>query len=308
MTGPPTTPDWLMRNDVGLCPCGCIGRRRRGRFVEKTIGGAANVARQAMFSDDVASRSGVLQAIDPRVKLGTLFGLLIAAALVRHIPVLIGMYLATLVLAITSGIRLGVFVKRVWLFIPLFTGVVVAPAALNFVTHGQIVVPLGTWFGHPAGLTRQGLDAGGLIVARVAVSISLVVLLTLSTRWNQLLGALQALFVPPMFIMVLAMSYRYVFHLLNGVTDMYTARTARTVTRDRDVATGRAFVAATGGALFGKAHALAEEVHQAMVSRGYTGDSRVMHQARVRAVDALWSAACAAAAIATLGVDHVLGR
>jgi cobalt/nickel transport system permease protein len=308
MTGPSTTPDWLMRNDVGLCPCGCIGRRRKGRFVEKTIGGAANVLRQAMFSDDVASRSGVLQTIDPRVKVGTLVGLLFAAALVRHIPVLIGMYLATLVLAITSGITLRVFVKRVWLFIPLFTGVVAAPAALNFVTHGQIVVPLGTWFGHPAGLTRQGLDAGGLIVARVAVSISLVVLLTLSTRWSQLLGALRALFVPPMFIMVLAMSYRYVFHLLNGVTDMYTARTARTVTRDRDVATGRAFVAATGGALFGKAHALAEEVHQAMVARGYTGDSRVMHHARLRAVDALWSVACATAAIATLGMDHVLGR
>jgi len=308
MTAPPTTPDWLVRGDVGLCPCGCIGRRRKGRFVDKTIRGAANVLRQAMFSDDVASRSGALQAIDPRVKVGTLVGLLVVAALVRHIPVLVGMYLATLVLAITSGIPLGVFVKRVWLFIPLFAGVVVAPAALNLVTYGQIVVPLGTWFGHPVGLTRQGLDAGGLVVARVAVSISLVVLLTLSTRWSQLLVALRALFVPRMFIMVLAMSYRYVFHLLNCVTDMYTARTARTVRRDGDVATGRAFVAATGGALFGKAHALSEEVHQAMVSRGYTGDSRVIQHARVRAVDVSWALACVAGAIATLGVDHVLGR
>jgi energy-coupling factor transporter transmembrane protein EcfT len=179
---------------------------------------------------------------------------------------------------------------------------------LNFVTHGQIVVPFGTWFGHRAGLTRQGLDAGGLIVARVAVSISLVVLLTLSTRWHQLLGALRALFVPRLFIMVLAMSYRYVFVLLNCVTDMYTARTARTVNHDGDAATGRAFVAATGGALFGKAHALSEEVHQAMVSRGYTGDSRVLRQVKTRGVDVLWSVTCATAAIATLGADHVLGR
>ena len=52
---------------------------------------------------------------------------------------------------------------------------------------------------------------------------------------------------------------------------MYTARKARTVGARRATSTrGRAFVAATGGALFGKAHALSEEVHMAMVSRGYT--------------------------------------
>ena len=211
-------------------------------------------------------------AIDPRVKLVTLFGLLVAAALVRHIPVLVALYAATLVLAVTSGLPLGFFVKRVWLFIPIFTGIVVLPATLNFVTHGQIVVPLGTWFGHPVGLTRQGLDAAGLIVTRVAVSISLVVLLTLTTPWNRLLGvaagAVRAAHVRPR---ARAWPTATCSTCSNGVTDMYTARKARTVTRDADVASGRAFVAATGGALFGKAHALSEEVHLAMVSRGYTG-------------------------------------
>jgi cobalt/nickel transport system permease protein len=308
MTATPVTPDWLTQSEMGLCPCGCIGKRRKGSFVEKTIGGAAGVMRQAMFSDDVASRPGVLQAIDPRVKLVTLFGLLVSAALVRHIPVLVVMYLATLVLAVTSGLPIGFFVKRVWLFVPLFTGIIVAPATLNFVTHGEIVVHLGTWFGHPAGLTRQGLGAAGLIVIRVAVSISLVVLLTLTTRWNRLLASLRALFVPRMFVLVLGMTYRYVFHLLNGVTDMYTARKARTVTRDTDVAKGRAFVAASGGALFGKAHALSEEVHQAMVSRGYMGTNRTMEHERVRAIDGLWVVACVAGFIATLGADRVLVR
>ena len=108
---------------------------------------------------------------------------------------------------------------------------------------------------------------------------------------------LRALFVPSVFVLVLAMTYRYLFHLLNGVTDMYTARQARTVTRDTDVTKGRGFVAATGGALFGKAHALSEEVHQAMVSRGYTGSHRTLQHARVRAVDALWILACAGCAI-----------
>jgi hypothetical protein len=107
--------------------------------------------------------------IEPRVKLLTMLALLLAAAFVRHAPVLVALYGVTLVLAAGSQLRLSFFVRRVWLFVPLFTGLVVAPATLNLVTHGQIVVPLGTWFGHPVGLTRQGLDAAALIVSRVAV-------------------------------------------------------------------------------------------------------------------------------------------
>ena len=302
-----TAPAWLLDNDLALCPCACVGRRKKGSFVEKTMAGAAGLMRQAMFSEDVAGQRGLLQHIEPRVKVVTLLGLLITAALVRHIPVLVAMYAATLALAAVSGLSLGFFVKRVWLFIPIFTGIVVLPATFNVITHGHVVVPFGTWFGHRIGMTSQGLTAAGLIVTRVAVSISLVVLLTLTTRWNRLLAALRALFVPRMFVMVLAMAYRYVFHLLNAVTDMYTARKARTVGAG-DVSSGRAFVAASAGALFGKSHALAEEVHMAMVSRGYTGHVRTLAPTRMLARDLAWAAACAVAAIVVLGGDRVLGR
>lgn len=302
------TPDWLLESEVGLCPCGCIGRRTKGNFVERTITGGANVVRQAMFAEDVSDQGGLLQRIEPRVKLASLLLLLIAAALVRHVPVLIAMYLGTLVLAALSKLPLGFFVKRVWLFIPIFTGIVVLPATLNIVTKGYIVLPLGHWwFGHEIGFTRQGLTAAGLIVSRVAVSISLVVLLTLTTPWNRLLAALRALLVPRMFILVLGMCYRYIFHLLNTVTDMYTARKARTVDVG-DTRTGRAFVSATAGALFGKANALSEEVHMAMISRGYTGNIRTISRRRVGVLDVAWGLLSVGLAVAVIGGDRVLGR
>jgi cobalt/nickel transport system permease protein len=301
------TPAWLLQSEVGLCPCGCIGVRRRRSFVERTIGGGSDLLRQALFSDDTAAQRGLLQRLEPRVKLVALFGVLVVSAFVRHIPVLVGMYTATLALAAASKLSLSFFVKRVWLFVPVFTGIVVLPATLNVVTHGNVVVPLGTWFGHPIGLTQQGLTAAGLIVARVATSISLVVLLTLTTPWPRLLAALRALRVPRMFILVLGMAYRYLFHLLDAVSDMYTARKARTVGRDRDVASGRAFVAASAGALFGKAHALSDEVHLAMVARGYTGDARTVNAVRVGMIDAAFALACVATAVLVVGVDRVLG-
>ena len=304
-----TTPDWLVKGEVGLCPCGCIGRRKKGSFVEKTLTGGANVMRQAMFGEDVAQRRGLLQRIDPRVKLVTLLGLLIVAALVRNIPVLIAMYAGTLILATVSALPLGFFIKRVWLFIPIFTGIVVLPAAFSFITPGNIVVPLWNWNGHPVGLTQQGLASACLIVVRVATSISLVVLMTLTTPWNRLLAAMRALFVPRIFILIIGMAYRYIFLLLNAVTDMFTARKARSPgSPSQDHKQGQRFVAAAAGALFGKAHALSEEVHMAMVSRGYRGDPKVLDTARIAAIDVFFAAGCLLAGVLVLGGDRLLGR
>jgi len=299
-----TTPAWLLQGEVGLCPCGCIGKRRKGSYVTKTINGAARVMRQAMFADDSSAQNGLLQRLDPRVKLITLIGLLVAVSFVHRLPVLVAAYAGTLVLAALSRLSLSFFIKRVWLFIPIFTGVVVLPATLDIVTHGHVVVPLGTWFGHHLGMTSQGLTGAGLIVIRVATSISLVVLLTLTTPWTKLLAALRALFVPRMFILVLGMAYRYLFHLLNTVIDMYVARQARTVGAETDVRSGRAFVSASAGALFGKTQQLSDEVHMAMVSRGYDGNARTLSTFALQPLDLAWVATAALLAALVIGFGH----
>ncbi|MCW3037206.1 MAG: cobalt transporter, permease protein CbiQ [Actinobacteria bacterium] len=322
--GPPVSsragavPAWLLAPQVDLAPGAHAGGRRgggrRAGFVDKTLNGAAAVMRQAIFAEDTSQGGGLLQRIDARIKVVSVVALLVAAGLVRHIPVLLVLYAGALALAAASRIPLGFFVRRVWLFIPIFTGIVVLPATLSIVTPGHIQVHLGHWwFGHEVGITSQGLLAAGLIVTRVAVSISLVVLLTLTTPWSKLLAALRALFVPRIFVVVLGMCYRYIFHLLNAVTDMYTARKARGGGRRggrqrRDVAAGRSLVAASAGALFGKASALSEEVHMAMTSRGYTGNIANLGQRRLHAIDLAWGLTCVAVAVAALGGDRVLGR
>ena len=90
-----------------------------------------------MFSEDVAAQGGLLQRVDPRVKLVGLLLLLVATGLVHHVAVLVAVYAATLLLAAASGLPLGFFVKRVWLFVPIFTGIVVLPATLSIVTPGR---------------------------------------------------------------------------------------------------------------------------------------------------------------------------
>ena len=159
-------PDWLLQPaSVGLCPCGCIGKRKKGSFVEKTLTGGADLLRQVMFTEDVAAQRGLLQRIDPRVKLvgaGRPAGRRRRSCTTSRCCV--AMYAGTLVLAAASGLPLGFFVKRVWLFIPIFTGIVVLPATLSIVTPGDIVLPLWNWYGTPQGLTAQGLTSAALVV------------------------------------------------------------------------------------------------------------------------------------------------
>jgi cobalt ECF transporter T component CbiQ len=302
-----STPSWLLEGESAAFPYSCSGKRRRGGAVEKTLDGLAKVARQALMSEEVAARNGLLQRLDARAKLLGVLGLLIAVGLVRHIPVLLGFYALTLVLAAASRIGLPWFVRRVWLFIPLFSGLIVAPAMFSFVTPGEIVLPLGHWFGHEVGLTRQGLTSAGLIVCRVATSISLVVLLTLTTSWPRLLSALRALLLPRLLVLVLGMAYRYLFVLLDAVSEMVTARKARTVAGRKDGRRARAVAGFSGGALFGKAHSLSEEIHQAMLARGYRGEARTLERLGFRVADAAWLAACVLLAVLTVGGDRALG-
>jgi cobalt ECF transporter T component CbiQ len=303
MPAPVATPQWLLQPEVGLCPCGCIGRRRRESFAAKTIAGVGGVLQTALFSEDVARVPGLLQRLDARVKVLALVTLLVAVGLVHDLALLVVAYLATVVLARASALGVGFFVRRVWLFIPIFTGVIVLPATLDVITPGEVVVPLP--FG--LGLTRQGLTAAAIITIRVATSISLVLLVTLTTPWARLLAAVRALGVPRLFVLVLGMAYRYLFVLLAAVQDMYVARRARAIAPERDHRRSRAFVGATAGALFGKAHALADEVHQAMTSRGYRGDARTLDRFRVTAADVAALCTVAVAAMLLIGGDRVLG-
>lgn len=305
---PGRTPDWLLTAERSTSPGGRVGRRRRRSFVESTLTGGADLLRQVMFNQDVAAGPGLLQRVDARVKLVSLIVLLVAVGLVHHVGVLVVAYLCTFALAVASRFPLASFLRRVWLFVPVFTGVVVLPATLSIVMPGDVVLALWSWDGTPQGFTAQGLTSAALLVTRVATSISLVVLVTVTTPWNRLLAALRYLGVPRMFVMIIGMAYRFVFVLLGAVTDMYQSRTARTVGVQAHDRGARAFLSASTGHLFGTAHHLSEEVHQAMVARGYRGETHVLTAFRLASLDAVAACVVSVTAIAIYGADVLLGR
>ncbi|MCL2423254.1 MAG: energy-coupling factor transporter transmembrane protein EcfT [Micrococcales bacterium] len=271
----PAVPDWLVAPEPAVPAYEPNGRRRRRGFLEATADQSAQVLRHVVVADETAARPGLLQRLDPRTAVVAMVAALVVVALVHHVAVLLVAWMLVVALAVASQVPLG-RTGQAWVLVPVFAALVAAPATLSVVRAGDVVVTLWTWHGADHGLTAQGLAGGALLVTRAGCSVSIVLLVTATTSWARLFAALGALGVPRVFCMVISMAHRYLVLLTGVVADMVTSRQVRTVTGVRHDRAGRAVLGASVGALVGKSHIMADEVHQAMVARGYQGHMRTL--------------------------------
>jgi cobalt/nickel transport system permease protein len=266
--------------------------------VEKTIGNAAHFLKDAIVSEAVARRSGLMQALDPRIKIITTLAIIVSVSIMRSPLTIWGVYGFTLLLAVASSVSLLFFIKRVWLFIPLFSAIIVVPALFNVVTPGE---PVWTVFhlsrGYDIGpyhipetiaVTRQGVLTAVTFIGRVSASVSLAVLLTLTTLWSELLQALRVLKVPRIFILILGMTYRYIILLVHTLYDIHVARKSRTI-QYGSTASEQRWVASRMGYLLKKTYLISQDVYNAMLSRGFCGDVRTLNASSIRGYDYAWS-------------------
>ena len=251
--------------------------------IERTLADITHTLEQSLFAEEIARRRGLLQSLDPRVKVVSIILLLIAVSLSRSLMVIVGLYLVTLVLAWLSSVPMGFFVKRVWLFMPFFTGIIAIPAF--FLTPGPALVQL------PWGwvITRTGAMTALFLLLRVSTSVSLTVLLVLTTPWNSVLKALGVLRVPDVFVLILGMTFRYIYLLLHTTNDMLLSRKSRIVGQ-LNGADERRLIAASAGTLLSKSLHLSGEVYLAMQSRGFRDYPRTMDTFKMRTRDWLWGA------------------
>jgi cobalt ECF transporter T component CbiQ len=221
-----------------------------------------------MFAEQTARQRGLLQSLDPRVRLLGLFMLVLAVTLSRKLSVVAGLFALALVIAVLSKVRIATLATRVWLVVLAFTGVIALPAI--FVTPGHPVAALG-----PVTVTEQGLCTAALLILRVETAVTFTTLLVLCTPWTHVLKALRALRLPKEAITMLAMTHRYVFLLVETASQMFESRRSRTVGTLKP-AEQRHMAARTAGVLLSKSINLSNEVYLAMQSRGFRGDVHVL--------------------------------
>ena len=254
-------------------------RPARRHFAERLVHGFVQAIAHALDAETVASGPGLLQGLDPRVKLIGLLALIISGVLTRSLPVLAALFLLALALAFSSRITAARLCKQVWISVLLFTGVIALPSIV--VVPGLPVwqVPWVDWT-----VTQQGLRSAAWLIGRAETSATFAVLLILSTPWTHVLKAMRNLGVPVVVVAILGMTYRYIVVLLQNATQLFEARRSRIVAPMKGPQQRR-MVTAVVGVLLGKAFQLSAEVHLAMISRGYRGEIYLLHDFRTRPGD-----------------------
>ena len=264
-----------MNREVALASTG----RNEGHigWLEHTVSGITGSIERAVFTEEHARKQGLLQGIDPRAKLGMFLAMVLAVSLSNSFWVLIALYAVTLAAAGASKVPFDFFVKRVWLGIPFFAGIVIIPSI--FFTPGARLfdIALGQFHIAPS---IAGLVGALIFVTRVGASVSLAVLLVLTTPWADVLKSLQALHVPQVFILLLSMTYRYIFLFFRTVNGLFEARKSRMVGKTSGNE-HRGWITSSMMNLMSRSFKMSNDVYAAMLARGFTGRIRSYNSYRM---------------------------
>ncbi len=260
-------------------------------FFERTLGDLTGVLEQTLFAEEIARQDGLLQSLDPRAKVIGALALLIAISASHNLLVIVALYALTLPIAAASRVPMRFYFKRVWMFMPFFTGLIALPALFSPFTPGTPIVTLIDLASPQVylAITLPGVVTAAFLLFRVGTSVSIAVLLILTTRWATLLKSLRVLHVPQAFVLILGMTFRYIYVLIHAANNMFLARKSRLVGR-MSGAEERHWLTASLGTLFVKSYDLSDQVYLAMLSRGFRGDAQVIDALVWRSVDWLWLA------------------
>jgi cobalt/nickel transport system permease protein len=307
-------PGWLVTTeDNENCPH--FTKKNRKSFLEKTLKAINYFFRDGILSEEYANRKGMLQQIDPRVKIVSFVSLIVVVSLLRSPFLITGLYIFVLLLAVLSKISLKFFIPRVWLFIPLFSGIIAIPAMFNVVVPGDPLLVIkqldsqrsfGPFVIDSIYITRQGALAASVFVMRVATSVSSVILLMLTTRWPHLLKALRVLLMPQGFTFIIGMTHRYINLLLKMMEDIHLAKRSRNI-KKISLRSDQNWVASQVGILLKRSLKLNEDVFSSMISRGYTKDVKIIDTFRIGIADFLWSGFFIILIASALGLNRLLG-
>jgi cobalt/nickel transport system permease protein len=250
-------------------------------FLTRNIAGFTCVLESVISTEDISRAPGLLQGLDSRVKLGSFLLFIVTVSLVHSLPVLGGIFVLVLLLSLASKVPPGFFLKRILIFVPIFTALIAIPAL--FITPGQPLVSLGG----STIITEQGALSAGFLLLRVTDSLSLGVLLVLTTPWSNILVALRWIRIPSLLVDIMGMTYRYMFILLHSANSMFLARRSRMI-GSFSGSENRRWLGRALATTMAKSQYLSEDVYLSMLARGYQGEVRTLNELSLKRQDFLW--------------------
>lgn len=263
-------------------------------FIEKGIHHVADVIRTGYIQWETASKDNFFQRIDARVKVLFLLFYVIIVSLKKDIlsEVLIGAFV--FILTLISRLNIFSLYKRVLFFGFIFGFLIALPSAFNVITRGEIIFPI-LHLSRPysfliyrvpeeIGFTREGVFGVVMLTSRVMNSLALSFFVLYTTPFPEIIKALKVLKVPDGFLMIITLSYKYMFIFAKTVEDMHLAKKSRLAGQVSN-AEARRWIAGRIAFMFKKTRLRCEEIFKAMLGRGFSEDIRIYGVRKLQASD-----------------------
>ncbi len=214
--------------------------------------------------DEFASKSR-LYRLDPRAKIVSAIIFAVAVSLMTRFWPLAFAFVTALVVLMASGLKFRAIYRQMRIIVLLL-----------------LMIALPVYF-------FRGLDAFVAMVLRVSAATMMLLTMVLTTASADLANGLRRLGVPKSLVVLLAMTYRYLFLYGEEAVRMSKAREARGVGHGRGLLDRRVLrtISSTAGLILVKAHLRGSRISRAMRARGYSGDVRIGRSLRMTAPDAV---------------------
>lgn len=230
-------PEWLLKDE------NYIPQSDKDTFITKSILSLLRILSR------IKSQSGYKESkfkINAILKVAFTFMLILLISITKNFifTIIINVYLLT-VLSLKKGEEI-IKILKTSILVSIFTFVILLPAAFGGNGFSSI-----------------------MITSKVFATVTAVNMLSHSTRWNSITGALKRFFVPDIFILVMDITIKYIVMLGEFSLSMLYALKLRSVGRNKNKYTS---ISGIAGTMFIKSKEMAEDMYSAMECRGFTGE------------------------------------
>lgn len=239
------------------------------------------------FIDEYSHLNSFIHRLDPRTKVVASLAFILAVVLTpaSNWRIFTIYFCMSAVMLVLSRVPLLYVLKRSLVIFPF---VVVIAIFIPFFKEGQIAGSYNVWLWQIS-VTYSGLFILANVVVKSWLSILALILLSSTTRFDDLLKALRQLGTPQVMILILSFMYRYIFVLVDEVMRIQQARDSRNYGGGwlHHIKT----IGHMAGTIFIRSYERGERIYAAMLSRGFNGQVNTLHKLRFKQADAYFGAA-----------------
>jgi cobalt/nickel transport system permease protein len=238
------------------------------------------------FIDEYSDLDSFIHRLDPRTKLIASLAFILAVVVTPagNWRLFAAYFCIVVVMLALSKLPPLYVLKRSLVIFPF---VLLIAVFIPFFKEGQVAGSYNIWLWEIS-ITYTGLFILANVVAKAWLSILALILLSSTTKLDDLLKGLRQLGIPQVMILILSFMYRYIFVLIDEVMRIQQARDSRNFggSRLHQLKTIGNIV----GTLFIRSYERGERIYAAMLARGFDGQVRTLNRLSFRQADAYFTA------------------